>query len=106
MKFSDSMSQARIRYLNAARQSAKYEQMPNGQWVATIPKFEGLRAIGATRDEAWWNLRDAFDHWLDEQIKMGREVPHIHGLRAFEEGVNKLIATHRAATDDPRLKEK
>jgi len=80
--------------------------MPNGQWVATIPKFEGLRAIGATRDEAWWNLRDAFDHWLDEQIKMGRGVPHIHGLRAFEEGVNKLIATHRAATDDPRLKEK
>jgi len=30
--------------------------------------------------------------------------PRLAGIRG--RGVNKLIATHRAATDDPRLKEK
>jgi len=42
----------RLEYMNAAMGKAKYEQMEDGRFFATIPKFDGLWAVGRTWDDA------------------------------------------------------
>ncbi len=73
-----------LEYLNEAMKRAQYECMENGQYFATIPKFEGLWAIGATRDEAARDLYSALDGWIDVQLKIGRaQVPDLDGVSLF-----------------------
>ncbi len=70
-----------LEYMKAAMRNAKYQQMENGRFFATIPKCDGLWAIGQTRDEAASELYDALDGWLDAQIKIGKQrPPKIDGL--------------------------
>jgi predicted RNase H-like HicB family nuclease len=64
---------------------AQYELMKDGQFFATIPEFDGLYAVGKTREEAEVELRDTLDGWLDVHIKIGREgPPEIDGLSPLE----------------------
>ena len=64
-----------LEYLNAAMAKAKYEQMEDGRFFATIPKFDGLWAVGRTRDEATKELYSALDGWLHVQTKFSKEPP-------------------------------
>ena len=68
-------------YLEAALRHAEIERMENGKYFASIPQFDGLWAIGKTRDEAKKDLRSALDGWIDVQIKHGGDsVPIVDGV--------------------------
>ncbi len=70
-----------LEYLNEAMKRAKYERMENGRYFASIPKFEGLWASGATEDDAKRDLYLALDGWIDVQVKIGaKRVPDIDGV--------------------------
>ena len=98
----DAFGQARIRYVDRMIQRSHCEHMADGQYVRILilPNNEGLRGIGPTDAEAWWNLREAVNHWIDVQIENGRGVPRMRGVHAFEAAVKKLIAAHGVSTDE------
>ena len=66
-----------LEYLQAAMKRADYEQMADGRYFATIPKFDGLWAVGKTRDEAARELYAALDGWIDVHVKIGNERPPV-----------------------------
>ncbi len=74
-----------LEYLNEAMKQAKCERMEDGQYFASIPKFEGLWAIGATPDEAKGELYSALDGWIDVQLKIGgKRVPDVDGVSLYD----------------------
>jgi predicted RNase H-like HicB family nuclease len=73
-----------LEYMNAAMAKAKYEQMEDGRFFATIPKFDGLWAVGRTREEATKELYDALEGWLHVHIEIGKQPPPgIDGVEFF-----------------------
>jgi predicted RNase H-like HicB family nuclease len=64
-----------LEYIRAAIRHAEIEKTEDGTWFASIPKFEGLWAIGPTRESAAQELCQTLDGWLDVHIKIGREEP-------------------------------
>jgi predicted RNase H-like HicB family nuclease len=71
-----------LEYLNTAMKKADYEQMEDGRFFASIPQFDGLWAVGKTREDAARELYDALDGWLDVHIKIGQQrPPEIDGVR-------------------------
>ncbi|MGH7840118.1 MAG: type II toxin-antitoxin system HicB family antitoxin [Candidatus Binataceae bacterium] len=73
-----------LEYLKAAMKNASYEQMADGRFFGSIPEFDGLWAVGQTREEAEGELYDALDGWLDVQIKIGKQrPPQIDGVDVF-----------------------
>jgi predicted RNase H-like HicB family nuclease len=73
-----------LEYLDAAMKNAHYEYMEDGRYFASIPDFEGLWALGQTKDEAAHDLYRALDDWLDVHIKIGHQrPPEISGVDLF-----------------------
>jgi predicted RNase H-like HicB family nuclease len=73
-----------LEYVQAAMNHARYEKMADGRFFASIPEFDGLYAVGNTREEAQAELRDTLDGWLDVHVKISREPPpQIDGLDLF-----------------------
>jgi len=71
----------RLEYMNAAMAKAKYEQMEDGRFFATIPKFDGLWAVGRTQDEAAQELYGALEGWLQVHTKINKApLPEIDGV--------------------------
>lgn len=59
-----------LEYLNAAMEKAEYEQMEDGRIFATIPRFDGLWAVGRTQEEADKELFSALKGWLHVHTKL------------------------------------
>lgn len=53
-----------FRYLEAAMNSACYEQMEDGDWFASIPALQGLWASGHTVEAARKELLETLDGGL------------------------------------------
>jgi predicted RNase H-like HicB family nuclease len=53
-----------LHYTNAAMRRAKYEQMEDGKWYASIPGFIGLYTVGSSVEEARRKLYDTFAGWV------------------------------------------
>ncbi|MBV8451493.1 MAG: type II toxin-antitoxin system HicB family antitoxin [Deltaproteobacteria bacterium] len=71
----------RLEYMKAAMATAKYEQMEDGRFFGTIPKFDGLWAVGSTKDEAAKELYGALEGWLQVHIKISKApAPEIDGV--------------------------
>ena len=68
-----------LKYLDAALKKATYEKMDDGRYFASIPGFDGLWAVGKTREEAEKELYAALDGWIDVHVKIGRERPPVIG---------------------------
>ena len=66
-----------LEYLRAGMTHANYEEMEDGQYFASIPEFEGLWAVGNSREEAEKELYDALDNWIDVTVKIGHQNPPI-----------------------------
>ena len=64
-----------LEYLRAAMTHAAYERVEDGRYFASIPNFEGLWAVGSSRDDAANELYEALDNWLDVHVKIGRQMP-------------------------------
>jgi predicted RNase H-like HicB family nuclease len=70
---------SRTEYKDAAIAKAEYERMEDGRFFATIPGFDGLWAMGSTRDEAATELSDVLDGWLIVHNKIGKhDLPAVH----------------------------
>ena len=44
-------------------------------FIAVAPDLPGCVAFGDTRDEAFVDLQAAIPEWIDEAVRLGREVP-------------------------------
>lgn len=66
-----------LQYLNTAFKKANFEEMEDGRYFASIPEFEGLWAVGNTREEAGSELYQALDGWIDVHVKIGKERPPV-----------------------------
>ncbi|MBV8359210.1 MAG: hypothetical protein JO189_14945 [Deltaproteobacteria bacterium] len=65
---------SRIEYMNAAMAKAIYEQMEDGRLFATIPKFDGLWAVGRTWYEAAQELYGALKGWLQVHTEISKQA--------------------------------
>lgn len=73
-----------LEYMRAAMKRAEVQRAEDGMWFASIPGFEGLWAIGPTRESAHHELFETLDGWLDVHIKIGKEKPpEVDGLTLF-----------------------
>jgi predicted RNase H-like HicB family nuclease len=81
-----------IQYIEAAMREASYEKMEDGTWFASIPKFDGLWATGATVEEARKDLFEALSGWIEVHTKAGNRVPDLNGVSLY--GSLKKVAEH------------
>jgi predicted RNase H-like HicB family nuclease len=73
-----------LEYLRAVMTHADYEKIEDGRYFASIPQFEGLWAVGNSRDDVEKELYDALDNWIDVTIKIGhRQPPTVDGLDLY-----------------------
>jgi len=69
------------RYLQATMQRARYEPIEEeGTIFATIPKFDGLWAIGSTREEAERELASTLEGWILVGLAHHHTLPVIDGI--------------------------
>lgn len=73
-----------FRYLEAAMNSACYEQMEDGDWFASIPALQGLWASGHTVEAARKELLEALDGWIEVTVKSGDRIPDIDGVSLYD----------------------
>ena len=64
-----------LEYLRAAMSHADYEKTEDGKYFASIPEFEGLWAVGNSREDAEKELFEALDNWVDVTVKIGQQRP-------------------------------
>lgn len=65
-----------LEYARAAMNRAEYEEMEDGEWYASIPGFEGLWAVGPTREDTREQLYRAGRVAL-YQLRNRRESPPV-----------------------------
>jgi predicted RNase H-like HicB family nuclease len=72
-------------YIRAAMRRARYEQMEDGEWYASIPGFDGLWATGPSVEEAREQLLETLDEWLPVHAWVGKNrLPDIDGVSLCE----------------------
>ena len=76
---------ARSEYVEAAMQKARFEQMEDGQWFASIPEFSGVWASASTEEEARKELADVLDGWISVHAGLGKNsLPDVKGTSLHE----------------------
>ncbi len=69
------------RYIQAAMRRAHYEPIEeDGTIFATIPGFDGLWAVGTTRDEAATELASVLEGWLLVGLAHQHPLPVVDGI--------------------------
>jgi predicted RNase H-like HicB family nuclease len=66
-----------IRYIQAAMQHAKFEQMEDARYFATIPQCPGLWADGDTLESCRLELQSVLEDWILIKVRMGDSMPVI-----------------------------
>jgi predicted RNase H-like HicB family nuclease len=64
-----------LEYMEAAMSRARYEEMPEGTYYASIPGFDGLWATGATQEETREELYQTLDGWIYVHVTVGKNHP-------------------------------
>ncbi len=59
-------------YIKAALRRAHYEQMEEGEWVASIPGFAGRWARGPSIEEARERLIETLYEWIPVHARIGK----------------------------------
>jgi predicted RNase H-like HicB family nuclease len=67
-------------YIEKAMKHAKYEQLEDGTYFATIPGFSGLWANADTEDECRKELRDVLEGWILLHVADHTPLPTVDGL--------------------------
>jgi predicted RNase H-like HicB family nuclease len=72
---------AYLEYMREAMKKAEFEHCEDGSWFASIPDFDGLWAVGPTRESATSELWSTLDGWIDVHIKIARsKPPEVNGI--------------------------
>ena len=75
-----------LEYTNAAMRHARFEQLEDGRWYASIPGLTGLWADGATKNETEKEHRSALDGWLHVNARVGKvTLPAFDGMSRIAE---------------------
>jgi predicted RNase H-like HicB family nuclease len=70
-----------LEYMREALKQAEFEQTENGTWFASIPGFDGLWAVGPTRESARLELFETLAGWLDVHMRIGNnKAPEVNGM--------------------------
>jgi predicted RNase H-like HicB family nuclease len=64
-----------LEYAKAAMNRAKYEELADGEYYASIPGFDGLWATGATQEAAREELYQTLDGWIYVHVMRGKNRP-------------------------------
>ncbi len=67
-------------YVNKAMASAVVEKVGEGEYVASVPAFQGALGYGKTRKEAKDELRGVFEEWLVLALRADDELPDLDGV--------------------------
>ena len=73
-----------LQYIEHAMTRAKYEEMADGAWFASIPGLKGCWASGATVEAARKELLEVLDGWIEVCVKSGDRVPDIDGVSLYD----------------------
>jgi predicted RNase H-like HicB family nuclease len=80
----------RSEYMKAAMRKARFDQMEDGKWFASIPGFAGVWASASTVDEARKELSDVLDGWISVHTEHGKNsLPDVDGL-SFHENPKRM----------------
>lgn len=67
-------------WLNAAMETAEYEQMEDGNWFGHVTAIQGVWASEPTREETEKELRSVLEDWLLLSFQSGDPIPVINGI--------------------------
>jgi predicted RNase H-like HicB family nuclease len=75
----------RPEYVAAAMRKARFEQMEDGQWFASLPGFSGVWASASTVDKARKELAEVLDGWISVHTRLGKNsLPDVDGISLHE----------------------
>jgi predicted RNase H-like HicB family nuclease len=72
-----------LQYMEHAMNHAKYEEMADGQWFASIPGLAGCWASGPSVEAARKELIEVLDGWIEVCGKSGEQIPDIDGVSLY-----------------------
>lgn len=73
-----------LQYIEHAMNHAKYEEMADGGYFASIPGLAGCWASGPTFEAARKELVEVLDGWIELCVKSGDQVPDIDGVSLYD----------------------
>ncbi len=70
-----------VRYIDTALRRARYRQMDDDSFCATVPGLRGVVAIGRTVEACRDQLAQVVEEWVLIRIARGLKVPPLGGAR-------------------------
>lgn len=68
------------KYIASALAAAKYEQLEDGSFVATVRGLRGVVAIGRSVEQCRAQLEEVVEAWVLVRVARGLEVPKLRGV--------------------------
>jgi len=68
-------------YIGAALRRAKYEQLENGTYMATVEGLRGVIATGETIEKCREDLIEVIEEWIAIRLQRGLAIPDLDGYR-------------------------
>jgi predicted RNase H-like HicB family nuclease len=70
-----------IRYLDKALRRARYAQLEDGSYCATVPGLRGVVATAATLEQCRNQLAEVVEEWVLVRVARGLTVPALGGTK-------------------------
>ncbi len=58
---------------------AEYDTLEDGSYVATVPRLQGVIAVGDSLEECRTDLIEVIEEWIVARLQWGYPVPPIGG---------------------------
>ena len=80
-------------YINSALSQAEYDKLEDETFSGRIPKCKGVLAFGKTLRECENELQSILEDWIFVGLKLGHQIPIIHGFDLNKEPTHESMAT-------------
>lgn len=68
------------KYLEKALARARYQQLEDGSFCATVPGLKGVLAVGRRVEDCRSELAEVVEEWVLVRVARGLSVPKLGGI--------------------------
>jgi len=68
------------KYLEKALARARYQQLEDGSFCATVPGLKGVLAVGRRVEDCRSELTEVVEEWVLVRVARGLSVPKLGGI--------------------------
>ncbi len=69
-----------VKYIEKALTRARYQQLEDGSFCATVPGLRGVLALGRGVEECRTQLAEVVEAWILVRVARGLVVPKLSGV--------------------------